>query len=75
MSNTLFSTSHDGRKISSFSMTLDGNEHAFLSENFKSIVFSGSHHGEYDKFFIVVDGDIFYDINKVDFFEFEATND
>lgn len=69
--NSLFSTKHDGRKIKSFVMDIDNKEFIFESGTFKNMVFSGSFHGEYDLFFIVVGGDRFYNIKEVKCFEFE----
>ena len=70
--NTLFSTKHDGRKVRTFTIDIEGVEQMFNIINCKSIKFSGSFHGEYDLFFIVVDEDQFYNINKVNWFAFES---
>jgi len=70
--NSLFSTKHNERKVKTFSIDIEGVEHIFNAEKYKSIKFSGSFHGEYDLFFIVVDGDQFYNIHRVNWFDFES---
>lgn len=73
--NSQFNTYNDGRKIKSFRYIDDrGNPIRVVADDNTKITLSGSHHGEYDLFFIVVNDNEFYHLNgsTVEHFEFEA---